>query len=484
MKAYYAAIGPDGQMLGLEEDAKDAVKLVERVTSGPISVQLLPDSDGLAQNPIAADRMPELSERNCQISKISKSDVMAMKTDDAHARLLPFFEGLVTLGKEVTKYNTPSGMVDAWIGQNYKTKKPSQDPGRPAEVMGLTLVPASHARLAAHAEGPYSRLFIPGDNDDDENVASLKVMKRRMLARWKAPEIGLPDRITQKFTWCQGSSKECRDSCLVFAGQNASTRYNTYRKVAQAMALLNEPVAFMRILIDSITAWVDDCTFYKRIHPEMEIAPFMRMNVLSDIPWERITPWLFDHFKGFGGENGKPLRFYDYTKVPGRRGMPGFPSNYDLTFSVSGEKSNEQYAIEEIERYDSRIAVVFLAYLKDNGKWQTFLGKGEKAHAEVPLPERFSIGGHSMRVVDGDLSDVRPHNAGRVCVGLRWKTPSGKRSGVEPDYANMSFVTPIYVKSPDAPAGYEANPGDRGAMLISAVTPRFQPIEQTLTQAG
>jgi hypothetical protein len=349
--------------------------------------------------------------------------------------------------------------------------------------MGVTLVPASHARLASLGEGPYENLFVPGEKDDAKALAELKVMERTMLKRWREPGIGLPARITQKFTWCQGSSKECRDSCLVFAGQNASTRYNTYRKVAQAMALLNEPVAWMRMLLEAVTLWLHTCNFYKRAHPTMELWPFMRMNVLSDIPWERIAPWFFDHFGSAAGENGKTLRFYDYTKVPGRRGMPGFPKNYDLTFSLSGEKSNEQYAIEEIERYDSRIAVVFLAYRKADGRWQTFLGKGEEAHAEVPMPARFSIGDHSLRVVDGDISDVRPHNPGRVCVGLRWKTPSGKRSGVTPDYEKMSFVTPIYVKSADRPSGYVANPDDSDVVLISAVTPRHEPIEQHLTQA-
>jgi hypothetical protein len=480
MKAYYAAVSPSGQLLGLKDSADAAVKLVEGTVGGPIAVQVLPD-DGPANNPIAAEQMPVFSERNCQIGKISRDAVLAMDLAEAHLRLKPFFSGLVIKGAETTKYNTPSGMADAWIGQNYKTAKPSQDPGRPAEVMGLTLVPAFHARLASLGEGPYERLFVPGKDDD---AAQLKTTERAMLKRWTEPGIGLPERITPKFTWCQGSSQECRDSCLVFAGQNASSRYNTYRKIAQTMALLNQPVAFMRILIESIELWLHGCDFYQRKHKAMELAPFFRMNVLSDIPWERLAPWFFGHFSRSAGENGKPLRFYDYTKVPGRRGMAGFPRNYDLTFSISGEDSNEQYAIEEIERYDSRIAVVFLAHRREDGKWQTYLEKGKEAHAQVPLPNRFQIGKHSLRVVDGDKSDVRPHDPGRTCVGLRWKTPSGKRSGVDPNYENMSFVTPIYVKSASKPSSYEPNPDDADAVLISAVTPRHEPIEQTLTQAG
>jgi hypothetical protein len=476
VKAYYAAISPDGRILGLERNADSAVELVKHTVGGPVTVQYLPAETG--RNPISADQMPVFSERNCQIGKISREAVMAMTKEEAHLRLLPFFAGLISKGKPTTKYNTPSGMADAWIGQNYKTEKPSADPGRPAEVMGVTLVPAFHARLAALGEGPYKNLFVPGEDDD---AAQLKAASRTMLKRWREPGIGLPERITSKFTWCQGSSQECRDSCLVFAGQNAATRYNTYRKVAQTMALLNQPVAFMRMLIMSIEQWMGGCDFYKRAHKAMELSPFIRMNVLSDIPWERLAPWFFDHFANAAGENGKALRFYDYTKVPGRRGMPGFPRNYDLTFSISGEESNEQYAIEEIERYDSRIAVVFLAYRRDDGEWQTYLAKGEEAHAKIPLPKRFQIGPHNLAVVDGDLSDVRPHNPGRTCVGLRWKSPSSKRSGVEADYENMSFVTPIYVKSTTT-AEYTANPNDRNAVLISAVTPRHQPIDEPLTQ--
>ena len=469
MKAYYAAIGPDGKLLGLDDAPDAALERVKALIGGPAVVQKLPDHEIAAErNPIEADAMPALSERNCQIPKIAERDVLSMTAEEAHLRLLPFFAGL-----GAKKYDTVSGMADAWIGQNYKTMKPSQDPGRPAEVMGLTLVPAFHARLASLGEGPYERLFVPGEDDD---AAELAATKRKMLKRWREPGIGLPDRVNQKFTFCQGSSKECRDSCLIFTGNNAAERYNTYRKVAQTYALLNEPVAFTRMLIDSITKWMDDCTFYKRPSKAMEIAPFFRMNVLSDIPWERLAPWFFAYFADRAGENGKRLRFYDYTKVPARRAMPGFPRNYDLTFSLSGEASNKLYAEQEIERFDSRIAVVFLAKKrKGEREWTTYLGRGEEYQAEVPLPSRF----WGMPVRDGDRSDVRPHDPGRVCVGLRWKIPSAKRAGVAPDYGRMSFVTPIYVESADKPAGLSRpNPSDNDDLvLISAVAPRHQPID-------
>jgi hypothetical protein len=499
MKPYYAAISPDGQLLGLDPDTNTAIERVQDTVGkrAPITVQLLPDKEAFLQNPTSSDQMPIIAERNCQIGRISRDDVMNMESEEARELLNPFFDGLIYNGRPTKTYNKPASMAGAWIGQNYKTKKPSQDPKRPAEVMGLTLVPAWQARSAAREESPYDRLFIRGDKDDDEDAATLQVAKRKMLARWRDPEIGLPSRITPKFNWCAGSSPECRDSCLIFAGQNAAARYNTYRKVAQSMSLLHQPVAFMRMLIDSIDQWIDGCNFYLRKNRGAELNPFFRMNVLSDIPWERIAPWFFTHFTGRAGENGKKLRFYDYTKVPGRRGMPGmdlpFPKNYDLTFSLSGENANEQYAIEEIECHDSRIAVVFLGHRKSDGEWQTYLGKGDIAQKELPLPERFQIGNCNLRVLDGDKSDVRPHNPGRTCIGLRWKTPSEKRSGVETDYEKMAFVTPVYVMSQGKPSvysgkgrygqGYETNPEDRDAVLISAVTPRHEPIDQPMSQA-
>jgi hypothetical protein len=466
MKAYYASIGPDGRLLGLDDNAGAAIERVKETIGGPVTVQVLPDEPNV--NPIDADQMPALAERNAQIPKIGQHDTLSMTLEEAHLRLLPFFSDL-----GVKKYDTPSGMADAWIGQNYKTMKPSQDPGRPAEVMGLTLVPAFHARLAALGEGPYKNLFKPGEDDD---AAELAAAKRKMLKRWREPGVGLPARITQKFTWCQGSSKECRDSCLIFTGNNAAERYNTYRKVAQSHALLNEPVAFARILVHSIEKWMDDCTFYKRPRKDMEIAPFFRMNVLSDIPWERVAPWFFEYFVGKSGENRKQLKFYDYTKVPARRGLAGFPRHYDLTFSLSGEASNTLWAQQEIDRYDSRIAVVFLAHKRKGDRgWTTYLGRGDEYQEEVPLPARF----WGMPVRDGDRSDVRPHDPGRVCVGLRWKIPSSKRAGVAPQYEKMSFVTPIYVDSTSSPSGLtRPNPTDNeDLVLISAVSPRHQPID-------
>ncbi len=466
-KLYYAAVAPDGSIVDVAANALEAANtLTELYPDARVSVQEI--DEALTSNPTAARDMPSLALAQTGLHEVRERDAMGMTLDEAHKRLLPFFSGLPLRGEIVTKYNTPMGMVDAWIGQNYKTSKPSQDPGRPAQVMGVALAPAAHARLAAAGEGPYSILWEPGEKATAADAKALAGDRRVMLAKWREQ---VPKAVGKKFTLCAGSSQDCRDSCLVFAGQNASERYNTYRKVAQTMALLNESEAFMRMLVEGIEYWLhqlaEDCAGALR--------PFMRLNVLSDVPWELVAPWLFKHFLG-ANISGHPLTFYDYTKVPGRK----TPKNYDITFSVSGTDANRAWAEEEIAR-GRRIAVVFLGHKKVGDNWKQIHQRGAKAVAEIPMPKKF----WGLRVIDGDISDVRPYDPAPACVGLRWKTPSGKRAGVYVDPGVSAFVTPVYVVDVNSPSKLYPNPAREDEQwLIAAVTPRFQPIIQPMTQPG
>lgn len=474
MKLHYAALAPDGSVIGVAEDPHEATDLVERALGDvPISVQTIPDER--EKNALGALDMPDLAWRASGLPQIKKSAI-TMRLTEAHERLYPYFEGLIKRGVETKQYDKPLGMADAWIGQNYKTEKPSQDPGRPAQVMGLTLVPAAHARLAARGEGPYANLFKPTEDRRGAPVdrAAIANEGRTMTARWKRE---LPRAFdTSKFTFCAGSSQDCRDSCLVFAGQNASERYNTYRKVAQTMALLNEPEAFGRMLIEAIDRWLAS-----PVIASGRMRPFFRMNVLSDVPWELVMPWVFDYYDD---ESGR-LQFYDYTKVPGRK----IPRNYDLTFSFSGTNANREWAMEEINHRGRRIAVVFLGHKRVGDRWVPVKKKGPDAIHEIPLPKTF----WGLPVVDGDVSDVRPYDPAPACVGLRWKTPSGARAGTTIDLGSSAFVTPVYIVSSamlasqvGAPVsrwrgGEEPNPAAE-QWLVAAVTPRQQSIEQPMSQ--
>lgn len=489
MKIHYAAIAPDGTVIGVAGTPAEAVEILGDVMPEvSVTVQEIPGSG--EQNPAAA-RMPDLALASCGFAPIDR-DALKMRLSEAHALLRPYFDGLPYHGSPTKLYDTPLGMVDGWIGQNYKTEKPSQDPGRPAQVMGLSLVPAHHARLASQGEGPYANLFLPPQQRRGAppvNAKAIATEGRSMVARWKRELPRAAD--TNKFSFCVGSSQDCRDSCLVFAGQNGADRYNTYRKVAQTMALLNEPEAFARVLVEAIDRWLRSKTILGG-----GVRPFMRMNVLSDVPWELVAPWIFEYYDEAwipGGAVGRSLTFYDYTKVPGRR----TPRNYDLTFSFSGTNANREWAADEIRDRGRRIAVVFIGHKKAGDRWVPVRQKGAKAIAEISLPRTFM----GLRVVDGDVSDVRPYDPAPACVGLRWKTPSGTRAGASIDLGRSAFVTPVYIVSSSEPSklargvgmgrgiprwrGGTENPSDADEQwLVAAVTPRQQPIEQPMSQPG
>jgi hypothetical protein len=422
---HYAAFDSHGEILDVGSDL-DSVVDVAASTRGVVQVQDI--EEDTAFNPAVA---PERARKATGLP-VTDENVLRIPIKEAHEALMPYFEGLsARRGSEVKTYRKPGGMIKAWIGQNYKTSK--EHPENPSKVMGLTLVP--HSLVKQIGEKP-------------------EIYGEQYLARVASETPRLP----RGFTLCAGSNQLCRDSCLVYAGQNAAALYNTQRKVQQTLALLNEPEAFMRILASAIAQ--HECTA-----PTEGYAPYMRLNVLSDIPWEIVAPWLFERFGH--------LQFYDYTKVPGRQ----VPRNYDLTFSFSG--TNLRQTQSEIKA-GSKIAVVFLANRKRGGRWEAW--KRARGAIKIPLPNTF----WGLPVVDGDVSDVRPLDPSPSVVGLRWKPVSGRRVGrvIDPNDPDMKFVTPVYVVGGEGvleKPGARLNPNE-DQWLVSAVTPRFQPIRHTVGQ--
>lgn len=117
---------------------------------------------------------------------------------------------------------------------------------------------------------------------------------------------------------CHWASPACLRSCLNRAGiaYILQTKLKA-RKKRTALLFDNTPL-FLAQLVVEIRKHVRKAESVGRI-------PAIRLNGTSDIPWERITPWLFDMFP--------TVQFYDYTKGLCRLGRT--PPNYHLTFSRS-----------------------------------------------------------------------------------------------------------------------------------------------------
>ena len=130
----------------------------------------------------------------------------------------------------------------------------------------------------------------------------------------------------------------------------------------------------------------------------------VRLNVFSDVIWERVAPSIFTDFP--------QVSFYDYSKHPKRFGA--ILPNYWVTFSRS--ETNDRYC-ERILESGGNVAVAFADM---SGKFV-----GNRAGLQT-LPKTW----RGFKVIDGDISDLRFEDTrgrkrGRV-VGLRLKAHSTK----------------------------------------------------------
>lgn len=416
----YVALGVDGSVLGVHALLAESMLLAQH-NGGPSEI-IVDALTSARNNPVASGKMAVLSLADTGLKELDLDEVLGWSLEDAHADLMTYFSAL----GDVDAYKKPLGMIERFLGQNYKTSK--EHPEEPSHVLGLTMFPADKIR-SYHQFDP--------DSAVDELIADLG---------FETPHGG------KMKTLCTGSNNFCRDSCLVFTGRNVADVYNHRRKAIGAMALIHSPEAFARVLVAAVER-------HARNAPENGLAAYVRLNVLSDVPWEKLFPGLFSYFAK------RPVTFYDYTKVAGRV----VPNNYDITFSFSG--TNERLARDEIAN-GRRVAVVFMAVSKDGGKrWEPFR-RGAR------LPRTF----WGLPVVDGDVSDVRPldpprRGSKRPCiVGLRWKTPGGR--SIDPTAPEFKFVVPAYHLR-DRVSTEHQNPGD-GELeyLVAPVTPRFQAIQR------
>lgn len=367
------------------------------------------------------------------------------------------------LGKDAPGYSTPRKLARSWLGGNYKLDK-RPDTGKKAKILvqGVSLLP--HALVKA-------------------------ALTEALFAEWRddVRKLGLGE----KFNLCIGSSQQCRDACLAYSGHNYAIQKNAKVKMAKTVALLSEPVAFCRFLLEALEAFAR----------QKADEHYVRLNVLSDIPWEAFCPWIFTLPLG--------IRFYDYTKVGGRKP----PKGYDLTFSFSGE--NEPLTKRELAA-GRRAAVVFLGMRREGEGWLPFKTTKEEAeeltpgelfenpgkrkkysqagkHLKIPCDAERCVlalghaGEHVRKtplpktfwgypVVDGDLSDLRPLARSPCIVALRYKTPFGQE--IDPEKEAFTFVTKAFVVD-DEVVRLSRNPGEpsrkeRVEYLVAAPTARAE----------
>ena len=340
-----------------------------------------------------------------------------------------------------------TGFAKELMGDNSKLVKGTTNQTSPyslttkkdGRLIGLNLYPAgklAHEFVAAYPYHPISQIIasiqqgkgvpkyvnsIPtGMTEKVERVAT------NLTREQEANLVAAFGKTT--FTLCSGASKACMRSCLVYTGQNTASIKNDWKKAACAFALIADPAAYLRLV------WME-VERNALLGARQKQMFFVRMNLLSDVPWEEMVPWFF---KDFDGRDGRPFaQFYDYTKIKGRDPARHGVTNYDLTFSFSG--TNAGTITDALYGRNKRVAVVFVGVQLENGelvqigKPKGVYGIGLPLETDIFAPAHLVGKPEGMRVVvNADTHDARPldppnslHPDMGCIAGLVWKDAGG-----------------------------------------------------------
>ncbi len=189
---------------------------------------------------------------------------------------------------------------------------------------------------------------------------------------------------------CPYASLECIENCLNDSGM--ASVYPTIHKarIRKTDEFLEDRVQFTGKLIQEIFKAV------KRARKK-GVVLVVRLNGTSDIRWSKIKYKGWNIFQWF-----PEIQFYDYTKNPTIWLEARQMKNYRVTFSWSGRNTE---TVDNIISEGGSVAVPFQ------------IRKGQ------PLPTTF----RGLKVVDGDVSDLRFLDDRNVIVGLRVKGNKQKK---------------------------------------------------------
>ncbi|HYH66338.1 MAG TPA: hypothetical protein VD866_16720 [Urbifossiella sp.] len=183
------------------------------------------------------------------------------------------------------------------------------------------------------------------------------------------------------FQLCSSSSPACRAGCLYRQGHARLDHTIAACRIAKSVALREHRGWFKAQLLHELGVLV-------RRADAGGLRVAVRLNLTSDVLWERVLPDLFWRFPA--------VQFYDYTKHVSRmlRFLGGdLPRNYHLTFSRSEDNDLQ---CRDVLDAGGNVAVVFRSR---------------------EFPTRFL----GAPVIDGDETDLRFMDPAGVVVGLSAK---------------------------------------------------------------
>lgn len=210
---------------------------------------------------------------------------------------------------------------------------------------------------------------------------------------------------------CSHASVGCAAACLNTAGQGGigldknGLNHCQIARIRRARYFTRDRKAFMLDLVFDI-----ERLERRAIRNGQQLC--VRLNVLSDLPWENIPvgahPNIMAMFPG--------VQFYDYTKVPLRirRHAAAIP-NYHLTFSLSESNDDEAFTAALTVNVAVAMSVAKRDTLPRTFTLRRYADDATRPTQEIELP-----------VIDGDKTDLRFTDPRGCIVGLRAKGSKGK----------------------------------------------------------
>jgi hypothetical protein len=177
---------------------------------------------------------------------------------------------------------------------------------------------------------------------------------------------------------CASRSPGCTQACIFTSGHARIFKHINRARIAKTRLFFQQRDVFLSMLNQEIKYW-------KRYAERKGKKLAIRLNVFSDILWEKLVPELFTSFTD--------VQYYDYSKHANRvlRSLTqDWPKNYYLTFSRS--ESNETDCIK-ILNAGGNVTVVF---------------------SNKKLPRTWN----GYKVINGDTTDLRFLDKKGYVVGL------------------------------------------------------------------
>ena len=212
-------------------------------------------------------------------------------------------------------------------------------------------------------------------------------LKKGLAYGWRGLGLSMAPARTSGYEVCASRSDECTTHCIFMAGKGPMFTVQ-WARIFRTLWFFEHRREFLDVLMSEIDRNRDAA---------------IRLNVFSDIMWERVAPEIFSTFP--------QVQFYDYTKHFKRMIRPR-PENYHLTFSLS--ESNADQALQVLKAGFNISAVV-----------RTTAG---------------SLWGYD--IIDGDEHDLRFLDPSPCVVGLN---PKGSLRASE---SEMIYVPSVLTHDP------------------------------------